>query len=108
MPDRIPAMTVTIQVRDGPTVHLDYNPALEPALPLAVRRSLFRPYVACTSMVIANQQSAPPQSFADVVTWATALLFAYSAYAEDWPADLRATHPAESNGVAASGEERQP
>jgi hypothetical protein len=77
-------------------------------LPLPVRRSLFQSYVACTSMVIANQHSAPPQSFADVVTWATALLFAYSAYAEDWPADLRATHPAESNGVAASGEERQP
>jgi hypothetical protein len=108
MPDRIPAMTVTIQVRDGPTVHLDYNPALEPALPLAVRRSLFRPYVACSSVAIANQHSAAPQSFTDVVTWATALLFAYSAYAEDWPADLRATDPAESNGVAAPGEEHQP
>jgi hypothetical protein len=58
MPDHIPAMTVTIQVRDGPTVHLDYNPALEPALPLAVRRSLFRPYVACSSVAIANQHRA--------------------------------------------------
>jgi hypothetical protein len=27
---------------------------------------------------------------------------------QDWPADLRAIHPAESNGVAACGEEHQP
>jgi hypothetical protein len=83
----IPAMAITIELEGGLRVRLDYDPMLQAALPLELRQSLFRAYVPCTKVSIQNQHG--PHSFADVITWATALLFSYGACREDWPADLR-------------------
>jgi hypothetical protein len=83
----IPAMAITIEVEGGLRVRLDYDPVLQAALPLELRQSLFRAYVPCTKVSILTQRGS--HSFADVITWAMALLFSYGTCREDWPADLR-------------------
>jgi hypothetical protein len=65
MPNPIPAMTVTIQVHDGATVRLNYDPVLEAALPIELRRTLFRAYAPCTSVTMVKQGAQ--HSFADVI-----------------------------------------
>jgi hypothetical protein len=83
----IPAMTITIQIRDGMTVRLDYDPALEAALPAELRQSLVGRFVSCSRVTIANQRGA--QSFDNVMLDAASLLFAYMAGRQYRPAELR-------------------
>jgi hypothetical protein len=98
-----PAMTITIEVRDGTTVRLDYNPERRAALPRQVREHKIRAAVACTRVTIANQHSTAPQSFGDVLAWTGLLLVAFMGCPEHWPADLR---PAD--GPPLAGEEEVP
>ena len=81
MPEPLPALTVTIEVADGPTVRLTYNGGWG--------RESIVPY---TSVAVRNQPTTPaPCWLYRLLSWASVLLLLYAADEQHWPPELRPT-----------------
>ena len=79
MPEPLPAMTVTIQVDDGPAVCLTYTGGWRGG-----------PIIPFTSIIVGDQVTTKGPSYLyDLLVNAGALLLLYAANKEHWPADLR-------------------
>jgi hypothetical protein len=79
MPKSVPAVTVTVQVNDGPTVRLTYKGGWERG-----------PIVPYTSITVSEQAATRrPGHLYDLLLHAGSLLLLYAAQEQDWPPDLR-------------------
>jgi hypothetical protein len=79
-------MTVTVQLRDGPTARLDYDgPPLR------------RPICRSTNIMVSDQIAARLADgyLHDLLQDAAMLLMLYIVDWEEWPAELRPANPAE-------------